>query len=49
MYGSLEFAKLCIEDSMELTPWVKEFVEKFSSDERVKKYMESRPESILGI
>ena len=30
---------------MEITPWVKEFVEKFSNEERMKKYLSERPES----
>lgn len=49
LYGTLEFSKACIEDSQELTPWVKDFVEKFGSDERVKKYLAARPASVLGV
>ena len=33
-------------DSMEITPWVKEFVSNFESDERVKKYLAERPQQI---
>jgi len=49
LYTTLEFSKLCIEDIMELTPWVKDFVVKFESDERVKKYLAGRPGTVNGL
>ena len=45
LFTSLECGKKFIDEIMEITPWVKEFVEKFSNEERMKKYLSERRES----
>ena len=47
LYCSLEFSNQCIDDWKELTPWVKEFVDKFTSEERVAKYLAERPKRLI--
>ncbi|XP_067942430.1 probable glutathione S-transferase 8 [Watersipora subatra] len=49
LYCFLEFGRKAFPDLLEITPWVKEFVEKFQNDERIKNYLATRPPSPIGI
>ena len=48
-YTDLDFMNLAFPDSKELSPWIKDFVEKMEADERVKKYITERLPSPMGV
>ncbi|XP_067942398.1 glutathione S-transferase 1-like [Watersipora subatra] len=49
LYNMLQFGRPAFPDLMSLTPWVKRFVERMEADDKMKKYLASRPASEFGI
>jgi len=48
-YSSLEVAAAVYPDLMKYNSWVEDFVLNFISDDRISKYLASRPQSQLPI
>lgn len=45
LYTGLELCRVAFPDIMDLTPWTTEFAAKFTSNKKIKSYLESRPPS----
>ena len=47
LYVLLEFSQNVYPDAMEIAPWIKEFVENFKANPKVKKYLAERPDAVV--
>lgn len=49
LYTGMEFSQAGLPSIMSLTPWATDFTNKMQTDPKLKHYLETRPESELGI